>query len=580
MNVLYRFASCRRNDRQWVSAGARSLTVLLLAQGSMFMGSVFMSSLFIDGDAHAAPALSMPYAQAGLTPQQAAAVLLDRFSYGPQPGQQEQLVKQGLERWFEQQLAAQQSEIELGTRLAQYPALGMTHQQLFAKFPSGAQGTAQARRFYDLVPPADAAVDNAWSNRKLEKFRKEQGYQSQETELYQQLSGQKLMRAIYAHNQLNEVLTDFWHNHFYTSSSNFRARPWVLAYESEAIRPNALGTFRQLLGAVAKHPAKVQATLGDAQKASINEADTTMGLAFAKLEQQGQQTSIAAIKQQLQKIATEEDLLLQKRFWPDTGPNLEYTRLLLQQTVGSKAYGKSDLQEAARVFTGWSTLPYGVSEQWFQGGFAVASVAGFVQQDSFVFRADRHDAKPKQVLSVRFAAGGGYEEGEQLLDALAVSPATAQNIAAALAEQFVGAQPSKSLINSLASSFRATQGDVRAMLRTLVQSKEFWRQAAAHDKVKSPFEYAVSALRTTQAEVNDTQALAQWIADMGQPVYAYLDANGVPLDKQWISSGSLIARMNFALGLSSGQIKGISLAAATINESLAMHIASPEFQLR
>lgn len=526
---------------------------------------------------HAA-GLSMPYAQAGLSARQAAVVLLDRFTYGARPGQAEQLLEQGLDHWFERQLAADASETELDVRLNQYPALTMTHQQLFARFPSGSQSTAHARRFFDLVPPADTAVDMAWSNRKLAQFRKEQGYQSQETELYQQLTGQKLIRGVYAHNQLNEVLTGFWQNHFYTASSNYRSRPWVLAHEHEAVRPHALGRFRDLLGASVKHPALIQATLGDAQKATVKEAETTMGLAFARLERQGHQATIAAIRQQLDTLASEEDLLLQKRFWPESGPNPEFARLLLQRTVGSGAYGRNDLQDTARVFTGWSTLPYGVNEQWFEGGYVSGAPAGFVQQGSFVFRADQHDATAKQVLGRRFAQGGGFEEGERLLDMLAAHPATARHIASALARHFVSAEPSRALVNQLAGRFRSSQGDVRAVMRALVQSREFWRQAAAREMEKSPLQYAVSALRSVQAELSDTQALTQWIADMGQPLYAYLDSNGEPQERQWLGGGQLTARMNFALSLGSGQIKGVRLTAGDA-EQWAMQIASPQFQL-
>lgn len=215
------------------------------------------------------------------------------------------------------------------------------------------------------------------------------------------------------------------------------------------------------------------------------------------------------------------------------------------------------------MFTGWSTLPYGVNEQWFQGGFAAAANAGFVQQGSFVFRADRHDANAKQVLDKRFAAGGGYEEGEQLLDMLAAQPATARHIAAAMARRFAGAAPSPALVNTLAKRFRDSDGDIRAMLRTLLESCEFWRQAATRDRVKSPFEYAVSALRATQSEVTDTQALAKWIVDMGEPLYAHLDAGGVPQDKDWLSAGALAARVNFAAQLSAGQIAGVAVQAAS-----------------
>src|SRR5262245_18499956 len=319
----------------------------------------------------------MNHQSAGLTDPQAAAVLLDRFSFGARPGEVDQVVQTGVARWFEQQLAASADEASLEKRLEAYPALGMTHQELFGRFPAGGQSTAHARRFFDLVPPADTPVDSTWASRRLERFRAEQGYRSQEEDLYQELTGQKIVRAVYAQNQLAERLTDFWENHFYVTSSNFRSRPWVLAYEKEAIRPNALGHFRTLLGASARHPARVQATLGDARKATVGEAETTLGVALAKLEQQGQKSTVQAVRRQLARIDMEEDLLLQRRFWPESGPNAEYARLLLQQTIGADAYAASDLQETARAFTGWSTLPYGVDERWFTGGFtAEASAAG------------------------------------------------------------------------------------------------------------------------------------------------------------------------------------------------------------
>lgn len=523
---------------------------------------------------------SLAYAQAGLSKQRAAEVLLDRFTYGAAPGQVEQVLAEGLEQWFERQLQADRNESELEVRLQKFAALGMTHQQLFAKFPSGAQSTAHARRFYDLVPPADAKVDNEWRNRRLAAFRKEQGYLSQDDDLYKQLAGQKIVRAVYAQNQLAEVVADFWYNHFYVTSSNFRSRPWVMAYENEAIRPNALGDFRALLSAAAKHPAKVLATFGDAQKA-VSDAETTMGLAFAQLQARGQHAAVDAIKKQVDGIDAQEDLLLQRRFWPATGPNLEFSRLLFRQTLGGEgAYESQDVREAARIFTGWSTVPYGVNEQWFAGGFSGAGAAGFVQQGSFVFRADRHDATAKHVLGQAFAAGRGYEEGEQLLQILAAHPATAENIAGALARQFVGAQPSKALTDSLATTFRSENGATRAMLRTLVQAPEFWRSAATRQKQKSALEYAASALRAAQADVRDTEPLSRWIAGMGQPLYAYQDANGVPLDKQWINPGNLAIRINFAMKLSTGEISGIDMPGKLPREALAMQIAGPQFQVR
>jgi uncharacterized protein (DUF1800 family) len=523
---------------------------------------------------------SFLWAGAGLNDEQAAAVLLDRFAYGACPGDIRKVAETGPGRWLEQQLAALEEEADLDRRLQQFPALRLSHQELFGRFPANTQITAHARRFFDLVPPADTPVDSAWLSRRLEKFRAEQGYRSQDIDLYQELAGQKIVRAAYARNQLAERLTDFWQNHLYVTSSNFRSRPWTLAYESEAIRPNALGNFRTLLGASARHPARVQATLGDARKATVSEADTTLGLAIAKLEREGRHATVQAVRRQLAKIDAEEDLLLQRRFWPESGPNPEFARVLLQQTLGEGGYSPDDLQETARVFTGWSTVPYGIDERWFAGGFADAGDAGFVQQGSFVFRADRHDAKAKRVLGTRFPAGGGVEEGERVLDLLATHPATARRVARALAIHVVGESPSEPLVQSMAATFRSSRGDIRAVVRRLVESSEFWSRAAAREKVKSPFEYAVSAIRAGEADVSDTKSLVARIAAMGQPLYAYLDSNGLPSAKEWIAGGGLTSRVRFALDLGEGRIGGVSLPVAAGAESLALHVAGPQFQMR
>ncbi len=520
--------------------------------------------------------LTLPYAEAGLDQREAATVLLNRFTFGARPGDIDRVVAMGLGRWFEQQLAHAAEENALDIKLAAFPALSMTHQQLFSKFPSFSQSTAHARRFYDLVPPADAMVDGEWANRKLVRFRQSQGYLNQEKELYQELAGQKIIRATFSENQLQEVLTDFWQNHFYTSSSNFRSRPWVLFYETEAIRPNALGTFRALLGAAAKHPAMIDAFRGDAQKQTVPEADTAMGRALTKLQANGDIKRIAAIRQELQDIANEEDLILPRRFWPESGPNLEFSRIIMQQTLGSdRAYTPNDLQDTARVLTGWSSLPYGASDDWFKSGFAEAAAGGFVRQGSFLFRADHHDATSKRVLGRVFPAGGGLEEGEKLLDLLAANPATARHIAQKLAEHFVGDQPSEALTATLAQRFERSQGDLRAVLRTLVQSPEFWKQAATRPKIKTPLQYVVSALRATQADVRATDTLVKSIGDMGQPLYAYLDSHGLPETHQWINPATLSARIRFAKDLSGGQLDGV-----IITPSAEVSLASLTTELR
>ena len=514
----------------------------------------------------------LPYADAGLDEREAAAFLLDRLTFGARPGEVDRVVAMGLERWVESQLASAFPEHELEARLARFEALRMSDAELIARYPSSSQLSAHVRRFHPgLIPGRDEPVmDFSVVTAKLDAFRAERGILTQDRELKDQVLEQKVIRSVYAENQLREVLTDFWQNHFFTSPVSFNARAWVLGFERDAVRPNALGSFRTLLGATARHPAMLQYYLGLAAPARLGPGDSTLDVELAKLaarDPAAAEELAAAVREEIASLEHEEDLVLAREFWPATGPNEPHARALVAlQTLGPDGpFTDADIAEVARVFTGWGAAPIGPSPEWFATGLARAQQAGFVRDGSFLFRADRHDALAKRPLGLELAAGGGVEEGERVLDFLASHPSTARHIARKLAVRFVSEEPPAPLVERLAQSFQASSGDIAAVMRALLQSPEFWAAAKQRQKVKSPLELAASALRATAADVADATAVVGRIAAMGQPLYGYLEPTGFPdRAEHWLDPAALLARLDFAADLAANAIEGVTIDPAAI----------------
>lgn len=560
----------------------------------------------------------LPYIEAGLDARGAAAFLLDRFTYGATPGQVDAVVETGLERWLALQVQGNAEDPALAARLAGFDALGMSDEAMFQRYPSTSLVRAHMRRFHEgLIPHRDEVVlDFSVVSAAADRFAASRGFLSQDRELQQQLLAQKILRATHANNQLREVMTDFWQNHFYTSPTIARTRPWLLSFESAALRPNALANFATLLSASTRHPAMLQYHSSTARLATSFSSGTTMELNLAARAADPAVPAAdlaalrAAIDGEIAAMEFEEDLILERQFWPGTGPNREFVRAIVElQTLGpDAATSDEDIEAAGRIFTGWGTLPRGPSNEWFQGGLKAALQAGFVVDGSFLFRADRHDAASKQAFGLDFPAGGGVEEGEALLLHLARQPATALHIARKIAMRFVDDTPPPALVERLATAFRASDGDIGAVITALAYAPDFWQAARAPRKIKTPLEYTISALRATQAEIADTTAVADYIARMGQPLYAYEEPNGYPDDgAYWLDSASLIARLQFAGELAADQIPGVSVSAdamgqasiallstrrqqvapllqsivpATAPNTVAMLLASPAFQLR
>ena len=319
----------------------------------------------------------------------------------------------------------------------------------------------------------------------------------------------KLYRAVYSERQLSEVLTDFWFNHFNVFLDKGADRYLVTAYERDAIRPNVLGKFGQMLEATAKNPAMLW-YLDNWESVSPN---AVAGMRSGKNKKRGR------------------------------GLNENYARELLElHTLGvDGGYTQKDILEVARCFTGWTIdQPY--------------------REGHFEFKARMHDGGEKIVLGVTIPAGGGMEDGIKVLDILAHHPSTARFIAKKLAQRFVADDPPGSLVDAMAKTFHQKNGDLREVMRTMLASKEFWSLGSYRAKVKSPLEMVASAIRATGADVTFAFGLANKIGELGQPLYRKQEPTGYSNSSgEWINSAALLARMNFALALTQNRLPGVKV---------------------
>jgi uncharacterized protein (DUF1800 family) len=526
----------------------RMKTVLkLLGIILVLLGGYVILSSFIGGALNGTrlPVYRFPWRQAGLTDRQAAAHLLSRFTYGPTPGQVDAVVQQGLENWWLQQLAASLPDDTLEAMLQPYDALRLTNEQVANLYPRMGQVAKMAIR--DGVVSKDSIkTDRKEYREMIRAYMSEKGYKP-EQDLFRQFICQKILRAAYSNNQLQEVMTDFWFNHFNVSITKNDCAEFIPAYERDVIRPNALGKFGDLLLKTAKAPAMLYYLDNFSSAVPLPEG----------MQDSGKKSR---------------------------GLNENYAREVMElHTLGvDGGYTQKDVTEAARVLTGWTVYPMNENAKNFINRFNPDQLArrGFVHEGDFLFNANRHDKGEKMVLGHVFPAGGGYDEGVDLLEMLAHHPSTAQFVCRKIAVRFVSDDPPQSLIDKMAKTFLSKDGDIRQVLITMVESPEFWSPAAVREKTKSPFELAIGAVRSLHAEVDQPYPLYTWITRMGEKKYYYQAPTGFP-DKgaYWINTGSLLNRMNFGLALAEGQIAGVRVE--TVNaEEVGLAIGSPENQLR
>lgn len=356
------------------------------------------------------------------------------------------------------------------------------------------------------------------------------------------------------------MLTDFWFNHFNVSLTKNQCAAYVPAFERDVIRPNATGKFKDLLVATAKSPAML----------IFLDNYTSSGKPVADSRTDGMQMGMADVKPKQTKALQPKKQA--------AGLNENYAREVMElHTLGvDGGYTQSDVTQAARVLTGWTIAPLGEDGAYGAAykkviekiGEANLTKNGFVKEGDFLFVPTRHDNEEKVVLGHKFAAGGGYDEGMELLNILAHHTATAKFISKKLATRFVNDQPDPKLVDRMAKTFLSTDGDIKQVLITMVSAPEFWSKKSLREKTKSPFELAISAVRSLDADVTQPYQLFNWVNKMGQKMYYYQAPTGFPDRGQyWINTGALLNRMNFGLALASQRIPGVKINLLNLNHN-------------
>ena len=347
----------------------------------------------------------------------------------------------------------------------------------------------------------------------------------------EELSQAKLLRAIYSERQLEEVMTDFWFNHFNVFAGKGPERLLLTNYEQEVIRPHALGKFEDLLGATAKSPAMLF-YLDNWMSVGPNSLQA-MGVPARPVVRYGPYGRPRVARPRPNPNGRRKQ---------SSGLNENYGRELLELHTLSVngGYSQRDVTEVAKVFTGWT----------------IDRV-----QDGAAFHYDprMHEPGPKFVLGHRIKPKG-EDEGREVLHLLATSPHTAHFISLKLAQRFVSDDPPPALVDRMAKTFEKNKGDIREVLLTLFHSPEFWSDQTYRAKVKTPLEFIASAVRATGADVQDAVPLARQLNNMGMPLYGAQPPTGYSMKADtWVSSSALLNRMNFALAFTSGKVRGVSV---------------------
>ena len=408
---------------------------------------------------------------------------LDRLGFGPRPGDVQAVQQMGVDRWIAGQLAPQSlpEAQPLTDALAALPDTTASNAALYLKEVAlrrdKSEGQEERKAFYRTLTT--------------------------------QMMTAHLDRALMSNRQLQEVLTNFWFNHFNVFLNKGFDHVWVGNYENEAIRPYVLSSFRNLIEATARHPAMLF-YLDNWQ----NTAPNSPG---AKGKQEGL--------------------------------NENYARELMElHTLGvDGGYTQKDVTELARIFTGWGLRTRPERRMAFRFGDRQADF-------TFAFDPSRHDYGDKQFLGLTIK-GQGWQEVEQALNILAAHPATAKRLSYQLAQYFVADTPPPALVERMAQTWVATRGDLTTVMRTLLESPEFWAPEATGNKYKTPFEYVVSALRAANVSPSDPQPLFGQLRQLGQPIYGIETPDGYKqVESAWLNPDAMARRLSLATALGTGHV--------------------------
>jgi uncharacterized protein (DUF1800 family) len=504
---------------------------------------------------------------------------LNRLGFGPRPGDIDRVKEMGLQKWIELQLHPDSiNDAALDARLDRFPTLKMSSTKLLEEFP---QPQVAARREGVTVEEyrkeqrervqqamqtngAGASDQNMMDNQIQSKFEKVdsdpnmdmpkgqgkgQGnfgnqmfnYADIKTpqRIVAELSMAKVARAVYSERQLDEMMVDFWYNHFNVFANKGAERWLITSYERDAIRPHAMGKFRDLLEATAKSPAMLF---------YLDNWLSADPVAWAKFQQEQQQRGFRrgggfgggpfGMPRFPQGGGAPQTNAAGKQK-QERGLNENYGRELMElHTLGvDGGYTQDDVINVAKAFTGWTIKQ--------------------PRRDPEFFYEDRlHDKSTKTVLGHKINAGG-MKDGEEVLDILARDPHTAHHISYEIAQRFVSDEPPAALVDRMAQTFQKSDGDIREVLRTMIYSPEFWSKDVYRAKIKTPFEVVVSATRAVGANVDVPFTLVQWTTRIGQPLYQCEPPTGYSAKAEaWVNTGALLNRMNFSLALTANRVRG------------------------
>ena len=457
---------------------------------------------------------------------------LSRLTFGPKPGDVLEVRAMGLDKWIDMQLHPERiDDSAIDAFVARYPTINRDQNDLLRQYAEQQRERREVRR--DRTDSSMTGADSAQRREMQQRFNLTR-------QVVTQLQSSRVARAVASERQLQEVMTDFWHNHFSVYVQKGQAQPYYLNdFDRNVIRPRSLGKFRDLLGAVAQSPAMLfyldnARSMADSGRPTLA-AD---GRRRAAVGRGG-----AAPRRRVMRGAPEMQQQPVQRRRP--GLNENYGRELLElHTLGvDGGYTQQDVINVARAFTGWTI------RQPQQGG-------------GFIFRPQVHDAGEKIVLGRKLPAGRGIEDAEDVLNILARSPVTARFIVTKIARRLVSDAPPKALVDRAAQVFLKTDGDIREVVRTIVTSPEFFSQQAFRSKVKSPFEVVVSAMRALNAQPDSTPRTAQVIAYLGQPIFGHQAPNGWPeTGESWMNTGAILNRINFGMAAAAGRLPGIDIRA-------------------
>jgi uncharacterized protein (DUF1800 family) len=531
-----------------------------------------------------------------LTEEQKVAHLLDRATFGARPGDVERVMKSGWEKYLDDQLHPQRiSDQVVEERLKNIESIHLSSAELARSVPppqvlqqimkdrgielpgqnqnEGQLTKKEAKKDFkqlgreperkkddkpdDQAParssdeaPAGATqssapgsgINDAAKRREAYQALREMGYKPQQ-EVVQESQQAKILRAVYSERQLQEVMTDFWFNHFNVYVQKGADRVLTASYERDAIRPNVFGKFEDLLKATAEHPAMLF-YLDNWMSASPNaKAQNRDDLRRMRRERRfggfgnraGRQNDGIVMDGRPQTPNQQAKPAKRAR-----GLNENYAREIMElHTLGvDGGYTQKDVQEVARCFTGWTI------RNPRAGG-------------DFYFNQSMHDDGEKIVLGKKISSGGGIKDGYAVIRLLAAHPSTAKFISTKLARKFVSDDPPQALVTRMSQTFLKTGGDIREVLRTMFTSPEFFAVENYRAKIKTPFEMTVSAVRAIGADTNGNPQFHRWMAQMGEGLFMCQPPTGYPdAAERWVNTGALLERMNFALALTDNRIPG------------------------